>query len=104
MSYSEAEFVQYQDHMAYKKILLIPLQYESQNVLMVPNPQQQSADLFIIEFPRHSNAGPALARAEENRPTPMYMTDPFSQKNMTAFLPEDMFAQIVEFASTRDNI
>ena len=75
-------------------------------MLQVPDPQVRSADLFIIEMP------PVLkvitdesgGRTEVKRKAPVYMTDPYTQKNLTAILPTPSFKKLVEFVVTRDSV
>ena len=41
---------------------------------------------------------------EKEPPKPIYMADPYSSKNMTAFMPTPIFTKMVQFASTRADV
>ena len=50
LNYNEADNWT-QDVVPHKKVLMIPIKDEFSNILMVPEPQIQSADLYVFEFP-----------------------------------------------------
>lgn len=75
-----------------KKVLLVPLESEGQTVIMVPQPQQQSADMYILEIPRTTMLDESGEEVyDPNKAVPLYMADPFTQQNTTIFLYESRF-------------
>ena len=74
-------------------------------MLQVPDPQVQDADLFIIEMPQVVRViNEENGKQEIKGKAPVYMTDPWTQKNLTAILPTPSFRKLIEFVETRDSV
>ena len=73
----------------YRKIMMIPLRYANSTVLAVPEPDKQSADVYLIEMPI-TQVIELDATGVHVRP-PMYLSDPYSTKNFTAIVPPNVF-------------
>ena len=66
------------------KILLIPLAYKDQEIVSVPDPQNQSADLYIVEIPNFVG----------NQTNLIYEPDPWTSQNATIMLESSVFQNL----------
>lgn len=74
----------------FKRVIFVPLHYLNSTVLQVPEPERQSADLFILEMPVTQVVEIDLTNKVHLRPA-MYLSDPYSNKNFTLIVPSHIF-------------
>lgn len=72
---------------------------------MVPRPEKQHADIYIIETPTTTKVNERGEIVHDaSKIVPIYMSDPFTYKNSTFFFQDERFTELLEFARTRDMI
>ena len=76
----------------FKRVLLIPYNDLFSSVLMVPEPYAKHVDIYILEVPMTTMLDETGKEVHDpTQPIPVFVSDPFSQRNTTLFFDEPKF-------------